>query len=554
MRFLATLAFAAISACTPPPGPDHIFRGGPILTVDANHRVVQAIAVRGNVITAVGTEAEVLATRTDHTEVHDLGGRTLMPGFVAAHEHPTLSAVFGGTVDVSGFTRHSSTEVWGTVREAIAKTPKGEWVYAMGVDPILVPGLQMPTRRILDAIAPEHPLVMVAQTMHSYWANSKALAAAGLTRDTPDPGNGSFYGRDENGELTGFIAEGAAAKPLLTELRKPWRMIERYTETLDGLLEHGFTTVTSLGYTVPPLLARYAASDRLKPRIRQFFFLAKDDLDYLPETPDRTNNTLRIQGVKLWHDGSPYTGSMVLQEPYLDTPLSQALGIAPNSRGEPVTPTAQLAEEIRRYSAKGWPVAIHSQGDLSSREVIHALAEVPDNPDLPPRRLEHCLLLPKSLMPRLASLRVSPSFHINHLYYYGDALADSLLGPERTARILPVKSAFDAGLRPTLHADSPMFPAEPFSLMRTAILRQTRGGRVIGADEQLTIEQALEAMTINGAYQLGVDDRLGSLEVGKLADFQVLTANPLDTPAPRLPDIRTIEVWMDGRRQSLHGR
>lgn len=554
MRRLLSIVLTLLASCTNPPGPDHIFRGGPILTIDDNSRVVESMAIRGNVITAVGTEAEVLATKDAHTEVHDLGGRTLMPGFIAAHEHPTLSAVFGGVVDVSGFTRHSSTEVWGTIREAIAKTPKGQWIYAMGIDPILVPGLQMPSLRILDAIAPNHPLVLIAQNIHSYWANSKALAEAGITRDTPDPGNGSFYGRDADGNLNGFISERAAVKPLTAGLTKPWRMIDRYDEVLDDLLEHGFTTVTSMGYTVPPLLARYAASDHLQPRIRQFFYLAKDDLDYLPDAPDRKDNFLRIQGVKLWDDGSPYTGSMALQEPYLDSPLAEALGIAKGSSGEPATPEAELADEIRRYTAKGWPVAVHSQGDRSAREVLHAMAEVPDRGDLPPRRLEHALLLPKSLLMQMSRLRVTPSFHINHLYWYGDALADSLLGPERAARMLPVKSAFAMGLRPTLHADSPMFPAEPFSLMRTAILRQTRSGRVLGADEQITIAQALEAMTINGAYQLGVDDRLGSLEVGKLADFQVLTANPLETEAPRLPDIRTIEVWVDGRRQGLHGR
>ena len=552
-RFLA-VALTLLSACARPPGPDHIFHGGPILTVDEGGRVVEAMAIRGNVITAVGSDAEVMATKVEHTEVHDLGGRTLMPGFVAAHEHPTLSAVFGGVVDVSGFTRRSSTEVWGTVREAIAKTPKGQWIYAMGVDPILVPGLQMPSLRILDAIAPDHPLVMVAQTMHSYWANSKALAEAGITRDTPDPGNGSFYGRDADGNLNGFVVERAAAKPLIAELTKPWRMIDSYSRTLDGLLEHGFTTVTSMGYTVPPLLARYAASDGLQPRIRQFFFLAKDDLGNLPEEPDRKDNFLRIAGVKLWDDGSPYTGSMALQEPYLVSPLSEALGIPKGSRGETELPEAELAAEVRRYGAKGWPVAVHSQGDLSAREVLHAFAEAPDRGDLPPRRLEHALLLPKSLLMQMSRLRVTPSFHINHLYWYGDALADSLIGPERAARMLPVKSAFALGLRPTLHADSPMFPAEPFSLMRTAILRQTRSGRVLGADEQITVAQALEAMTINGAYQIGVDDRLGSLEAGKLADFQVLTANPLETAAPRLPDIRTVEVWVDGRRQRLHGR
>lgn len=554
MRHLLAVALIVLTGCANPPGPDHIFRGGPILTVDAGGRVVEAMAIRGNVISAVGSEAEVLSTKDGHTEIHDLGGRTLMPGFIAAHEDLTLTAALGGAIDVSGFTRHSSTEVWGTVREAIAKTPRGRWIYAIGIDPILVPGLQMPTLRILDAIAPDHPLVLVAQTTQSYWANSRALAEAGIMRDTPDPGNGSFYGRDFDGNLNGFLSERAAAKPLLAELTRPWRMVDRYGAVLDGLLEHGFTTVTSMGNSVSPMLAHYAASDRFQPRIRQFFYLAKDDLDSLPDDSDRGDNFLRILGVKLRDDGSPCTGSMMLQEPYLASPLSEALGIANGSSGEPTATKDDLAMELRRYSTRGWAIAIQSQGDRSAREVLHALAEAPDRGDLPPRRIEHGLLLPKSLLMQMARLRVTPSFDVNLLYYYGDALADSLLGPERTARILPVKSAFALGLRPTLHADSPMFPAEPFSLMRTAMLRQTRSGRVIGAEEQITIEQALETMTINGAYQLGLDDRLGSLEIGKLADFQMLTGNPLEIAAPHLPEIHTIEVWVDGRHQNLHGR
>lgn len=247
---LVALPGAACLACDD--SPDFIFRGGPILTVDPADRVVEAIAVRDGVITAVGSESDVMALRSSSTEVHDLGGRTLIPGLVAAHEHPTLTAIFGGVVDIRGFTHPTNAEVWAALRAGVAASAKGEWIYAMGLDPMLVADLVVPTRASLDELAPDNPVVVVAQTMHSFWANSKAFAAVGITRDTPDPGRGSFFERDADGELTGFISESAAATPLLTKLRSPWRMFGRYEAALDELVAAGFTSVGSLGFNVPP--------------------------------------------------------------------------------------------------------------------------------------------------------------------------------------------------------------------------------------------------------------------------------------------------------------
>ncbi len=548
LRFATPALALLLAACSGPQGPDLIVHGGPILTVDAADAVVEAIACRDGTITSSGTASAILATRSPSTTVIDLEGRALVPGFVAAHEHPTLTAVFGGAVDVSGFTHASDEDVWSALRAAVAATPKGRWIHAMGLDPVLVPDLVLPTRRGLDEIAPDHPLVVISQTMHSFWANSRAFEAAGITRDIPDPGRGSFYGRDESGELTGFVSESAAAAPMLEPLKSPWRMISRYEAALDELVAAGFTSVGSLGFNVPPLLARWASSKGGRPRIRQVVYTADVDRSYLPERPDRGDPFFRIQGVKLWHDGSPYTGSMFLDEPYLDTPLSRALGIAPGSRGEAMIAPDELVALLRRHSEQGWQVAIHSQGDASNREVLDALEQVPDRPDVAPRRLEHGVLLPKDALARMAALRVTPSFHVNHLWYYGDALVESILGPERAARILPIRSAFELGLRPTLHADSPMFPPEPLSLMRTAMLRRTRGGRVLGEDEAIDARQALRAMTIHGAAQLGLEDLVGSLEPGKQADFTVLSGNPYETPAEGIDRLRVEDVYLAGRR------
>ncbi|MCK6557322.1 hypothetical protein L6Q96_22505 [Candidatus Binatia bacterium] len=141
---------AWLAACGSGDGPDLIFHGGRVLTLGAGDAVAEAVAVRDGRISAVGKASEILGLRTSRTEVRDLKGRTLAPGFIAAREHPTLSSVFGGVVDVSGFTRRSNAEVWDALRQGVAATPKGEWVFAKGIAPILVPDLQMPARASLD--------------------------------------------------------------------------------------------------------------------------------------------------------------------------------------------------------------------------------------------------------------------------------------------------------------------------------------------------------------------------------------------------------------------
>jgi predicted amidohydrolase YtcJ len=545
---LALLLGATLGACSSDPAPELIFRGGPVLTVNNADAVAEALAVRDGVIVAVGTEAQVMALRGSKTEVVELGGKTLMPGFVGAHEHPTLSAVFNGAVDLSGFTHKTNAQVWQALRTAVAATPKGQWLYAGGLDPILTPDLRMPSRQELDAIAPDHPLVLVSQTLHSYWANSKAFAAAGIGRDTPDPGAGSYYARDAQGELTGFVAETRAGVPLLKELKSPWGLYGRYVAVLDSLVASGFTSVASLGYNVPPVMARVAASRHLQPRIRQFFYLVEDELQYLPDAPNSDNPFFRVLGVKLWHDGSPYTGSMLTSSAYLDTPLARTLGIKPGSHGESMLSEQALTDKLHKYSAQGWQVAIHSQGDSSNRAVLQAIAQAGPLPGAAPVvRLEHGVFLPQESLARMAQLGVTPSFHIHHIKYYGDALANSIVGLLAAQQTLPVRTAFETGVRPTLHADSPMFPPQGFALMQTAMNRATTSGQTLNATQGITVQQALRAMTINGAYQLRLQAQTGSLETGKWADLQVVDQNPYSVPVQQLDALKTQAVYLGGK-------
>lgn len=549
LLLLLLILLAACENNTTVPKADTIFIGT-ILTADLNDTVAKALAIQSDKIIAVGEEQDVMQFATSDTNIIKLGQSVLMPGFVAAHEHPVLSAVFDDLVDLSGFTHSTNEQLWASLQAAIDNTPEGEWIYAMGIDPVLVDDLQMPTRVRLDQIAPHHPIILISQSMHSFWVNSLAYQEVGIDDSIQDPVGGGHYGKDHNGRLNGFIAEGNAAAPFLAPLRSPLRVAAKLKLALKELNKQGFTSVASLGFNVPPWLAEFSGQDWFQPFIRQVIYLKEDELSYLPDSVDNGDSFFKVAGIKLWHDGSPYAGTMFLFEPYSHSTLTEELGIQKGTSGQPLENQITFQQKIKQFHAKGWQLAIHSQGDASTQQVVDILANLQsDNPRR--HRLEHCLLLPTSTLQKMQKADITPSFHINHIWYYGDALQQHLLGEERSEKMLPVRSAFAANLHPTLHADSPMFPASAFSLMNTAVRRQTIHGKSLGMNESISPQQALKAMTINGAWQLHQEEELGSLEVNKLADLILVSGNIYTEPNHNWSNISVERVWVGGREIEL---
>lgn len=533
-----------------------IFFGGDIVTVDENQLEAEALAVQGGKIVAVGRLDEVLRWQTAVTEMVDLQGQTLMPGLIEPHTHPIGSALLYNWVDVSGMTHSSAAEVFQQLREAAAKAKLGEWIFGFGIDPILVRDLPQIDADLLDEISKTNPIFLLLQSMHTAFVNHKAFEVMGITDDTPQPGGGGHYVKDENGQLTGMLVEAAAMFPFMAHgaayspeecAALVQQQFARYARV--GVTTIGVTGILRLLPNADELLREQIRSDQSP--IRGAYFHANHF--YPEEAQERLSgdDRFRYLGTKYWIDGSPYTGTMLLDEPYLNSDLMQnRLGIAKDSVGQYMIPKGEMQAHIERDHAANVQISIHAQGDRAVRDTLDIYeAALTASPRADHRfRLEHVALgLPEDIE-RAARLGATISFHINHLYYYGCALRDEIIGPERAQRSFPIGTAVSHGHRISLHADSPMYPANPLLLMKTAVTRQTREGDVIGPDEAISIDDAIKGVTIDAAWQLFMEDKVGSLEVGKLADLAILSHNPRRVDPGDLDKIKVKVTYLAGRR------
>ena len=536
------------------PQPNLIFLGGPVITMNPDQPEAQAVAVSNDIIAAVGSREEILALRGPDTQIVDVDGGCILPGLIEPHTHPDLCGQCYGWIDVSGFTHGDVSGVEQALRQAVLTAEPGEWLFAFGLDPMLTENLGRWDRDRLDTFAPDNPLVIMIQSMHTLFVNSAALREAGITEETPDPPGGGRFGRDENGRLTGKAVEATATLPFLRFVDQSeekiragiWEQYQRYARA-------GLTTVGMPGMFVP--LASLKIFEQLSTRedlpVRLVAYLRHQQVDHVDWKPGDGNDRFRIQGVKLWYDGSPYSGTMLLDEPYLDSRLCCCrLGIAAGTLGHANFEPDELRELVLRLHRDGWQVLTHAQGDRGTREILDLYEYALDaHTRLDHRwRLEHCALISPEDLDRAEALGVSPSFHVNHVYYYGPELRDSILGPERAERLMPIGRALEAGHRVTLHADSPMYPPEPFRLMRTAVTRKTRTGETLAPSEAISAEQALRAVTIDAAWQLFAEERIGSIEPRKLADLTVVDRNPLEIAPEELDLIQVSSTWLGGRR------
>jgi hypothetical protein len=516
---------------------DLLFRGGPIYTADATHPWIEAVAVQGGRILAFGREAELAELRGSNTEVVDLRGRLLLPGFTDSHIHFIEVALRAAQVDATG--ARSARAVVEMVRARAAASAPGAWIQGGGWDANLWTDGITPCRALLDAAAPDHPVVLDCKDLHSVWVNGAVLQRAGITSSTPEVAGGVIE-RDRSGEPTGILRENAVSLirpcipvPGLAETTAAVR------EALDRAWAAGIVAIHNANDSPDGLALRtyQLLRERGELGLRVLQQIPAGSLDHARALGLRSgfgDARLRIGGVKFFADGSLGSRTASMLQPYLGQP---------DHWGVPTTDPEELLEQALVASGAGLSLTIHAIGDRANREILEVLAEVrrreaasePNgrhsaaSPAAGRRlrhRIEHVQCIHPSDLPRLAQLGVIAS--VQPIHATSDmGMVDAHWGPVRAAGAYAFRSLLDSGARLVFGSDGPVEPFAPLVGIHAAVTRRRADGEP-GAtgwqgQERITLTEAIDAYTGCPAYAAGEESYRGSIGVGKVADLVVLS-------------------------------
>lgn len=529
---------------------DRIFLGGSILTMERGNERVEAVAVAGGRILAAGSRREVLAHRGPGTEVTELGERALLPAFIDGHGHLAKVASNIGTVNLSAppvGPVETMNDLVGALRSA-ADRPEaliGGWVIGRGYDPAFLREGRHPTRDDLDRASPDIPIYIGHVSGHLAVANSLALRMAGIDESTPNPPGGVIRRRDGSGDPDGVLEESAMGffTRGLLPTPSPEVEIDRLREAQRIYAASGITTAQE-GAMFPPeqaLLERAASVGELFLDVVGYAFWAVAESSLRDRQVGAYVRRFKLGGMKLMLDGSPQGKTAWLSVPYHEPPP----GSPPDYCGYPAMPDEQANRLVALANQQGWQVIAHCNGDASADQYLRAIRRAP--PGGPGRPVMiHAQTVREDQLDAMAELGVLPSFFASHVYYWGDYHRDSVLGADRAARISPLRSALDRGIRFNLHNDSPVVPPDILRLVRCAVERRTRSGSVLGEGQRIGITEALRAVTIDAAYAHFEEEFKGSIAPGKLADLVILSGDPVHIPAAELESIEVRETMKEG--------
>lgn len=551
---LLAAAGLACSSVEPADPVDTIYRGGPVVTVDAGAPSAEAVAVRDGRIVAVGSEAEVMPLRGAQTEVVDLAGRTLIPGFIDPHAHfggfgaqavgaNLLAPPDGGVATIDDLV---------AALQEFAAGPDVErtgWVFGIGYDDAVLAEGRHPTRDDLDRVSTELPVIAIHISGHFATVNSVGLEQIGYDATTEDPEGGVIRRRPGTREPNGVLEE-LAAIPVTMRVISP-----RRPEDQDYFMQRGLEIAKRFGYTTAQEGRAFAANHEAMVDFAERGGFDIDVVSYIDYTAKQLlatewhgreyRNRYRIGGLKITLDGSPQGRTAWRTIPYLVPPDGQQEGYA----GYPVIPETGTIEALFEEAYAGnWQVLTHANGDAAIDQLLAAIGPVHERFGPGGRRhaLIHGQFIRLDQLDRMVELEMIPSLFPMHTFYWGDWY-DVIIGPEFAQRISPMRSALDRGLIATSHTDAPVALPNLIQVMWATVNRVSRAGQVIGPDERLTPLEALEAVTLSAAYQHFEEDRKGSIEVGKLADLVILSDNPLTVDPMQINRITVQETIKEGR-------
>ena len=552
LAILLPLFACSVFAQTPPA--DSIFLGGNIVTVNPAQPEVEALALKDGKILALGKASELEKFKGPQTQIIDLKGKALLPGFIEPHGHPFDSALAQFyAVDIRPFTVTTAAQVDQSVRKAVAAAKPGAWVLLNGLDPLLQKGVQAPSLDQLNRWAPHNPLAIVNNSGHSAYGNSLALQAAGINDQTPSP-PGSRIEKDKSGKPTGTVEEIPAINMLLEPLLnsiQPSQMAELLRRYYTYLASNGITAVSDMSFQAQKLpIYQAMEKDPLVPvRVRLYEIAREDKRAALP--PMGGSDLVRQNGIKWWADGSPWLGTIAVSPPYQNNKFTeQVMKLPPNTVGPLNYKDGQQLEDwIAAYYAQGYQVAIHAEGELAIEESLNAfetaMKKYPRSDSRP--RLEHVPLITDNQLERAQKLGVQVSFLMAHLYYWGDLLP-KMFGKTRANRWNPTGSAEKLGMPFTFHNDGPVTPASPLHDFQIALSRRTKGGKLLGAEQHVSIDVAIRARTIHAAHELFMEKQTGSLEPGKWADLVMLASDPRKARPDQIWKIPVEATYLNGKQ------
>ena len=521
-----------------------LYYGGDILTMVRKTDAPEALLVEDGRIRFVGGLTEAKALCGAKAEFVNLGGRALLPSFIDGHSHISLYAKFASFPDASGCTSFAELALF--LKNCLKEQAECDVLLAVGYDHNFLKEGVHPTRELLDEVSETVPICLYHSSGHMCVVNTAMLRQAGITERAADP-RGGHYGRYADGTLNGYLEEPAAFAPVLLWVlnRLGQDPVRQLHEVQEIYLKYGITTVQDGGTSAETLKELSAAADAGCFRVDVVAYpLFREGTEQLLVEYGRYfrryQNRLKVAGTKIFLDGSPQGKSAWLTRPYEGEE---------SYCGYPTEEDSFVTEAAKSAIMHGCQLLAHCNGDAASDQYIRcykrALKEAGGGTDLRPVMI-HCQTVRDDQLKEMADIGMLPSIFVAHTYYWGDVHLKNL-GAERGARISPVKSALDCGLRYNFHQDCPVLAPDMMKTVWCAVNRVTRKGIKIGEEQAVDVFEALKGITVNAAYAYHEEHEKGTLEPGKLADMVILEENPLKADRAKLADIRVCETIKEGQ-------
>ena len=544
---------------------DTILKASTIITMDEARPRARALAFDSGTgrITAIGSVGEVQAA-TPGVPVTDLGDTVLMPGFVEPHSHPLLSGM--ATQEPAYWVSPNvGIATWADVKAIFTKAdkerPAGDVLVFNGVDRLLQQA-PLPTRTILDQIFPTRPVVVIDNSGHGIYFNTATVTLMGWTdgHAPADPVGGSF-GRESDGVTSNGTAFESGALMMVAGAVLPKAIphpLHSGALFYKLMADNGITATSEHTYNSGQFEAYAALASVPGCPLRLHVYHMSIEADAAADVTFPDSELVRKVGIKLWADGSPWLGNVAISFEYLDNPTTRTAEIEMGPRGETQMnyTRAQLDAVLDELVPAGYQMAFHCNGDVGFDVVLDAYARALSKHNLLGSdhrwRVEHLGAARRDQFERAAALGVTCSLSPFQYIYWGDLLDGVMFDSEYGSQWQRVRDAFEAGVRPSYHNDGSVTPPNQLLNVQQTVTRRTMAGNVHGANQAVTLDDALKAITINGAYQLKRDHEIGSLAVGKYADLVELSADIYTVPADQIVDkVKVLGTWVGGGKIDL---